>query len=167
LVTGDESAAARAVADQLGITHIHAGALPQDKAEIVGDLQAAGHVVAVVGDGINDSSALALADVSISLAHGADLAREAADVVLMEPNLFGLPHAIELSRQAMALIHQNLALVAAPNAAAMALATVGLLNPIGATILSNGSTVVAAANSLRPLARPTERAALHAVQPAS
>jgi Cu2+-exporting ATPase len=151
MVTGDEPAAARAVAEPLGISRVHAGALPQDKADIVRELQGAGHVVAVIGDGINDSPALALADVSVSLAHGADLAREAADVVLMEPELGRLPHAIELSRAAMGLIRQDVALVAAPNAVAMGLATAGLLSPIGATLLSNGSTVLAAMNSLRPL----------------
>jgi P-type E1-E2 ATPase len=152
MVTGDEPAAAMAAARPLGINRVHAGALPQDKADIVQRLQRQGHIVAVVGDGINDSPALALADVSVSLPHGADLAREAADVVLMEPDLRRLPHAIELSRQCMRLIEQNFALVGVPNAGAMALATAGLLNPIGATVISNGSTMLAAMNSLRPLA---------------
>ena len=89
MVTGDQPAAAQAVAGPLGISRVHTSALPQDKADIVRSLQQQGHIVAVVGDGINDSPALALADVSVSLAHGADLAREAADVVLMSPTSMG------------------------------------------------------------------------------
>jgi Cu2+-exporting ATPase len=151
LVTGDEPAAAAAVAGQLGIDKVHASALPHDKVAIVRELQRLGHVVAVVGDGINDSPALALADVSISMRHGADVAREAADIVLMEPHLWGVARAIELSRRSVGLIRENLVVVGVPNAVAMALAAGGAIGPLGATILSNGSTILAAANSLRPL----------------
>ncbi|HEV8636776.1 MAG TPA: heavy metal translocating P-type ATPase [Chloroflexota bacterium] len=164
MVTGDEPAAARAIARSLGIDRVHASALPHEKAEMVRELQRRGHVVAVVGDGINDSPALALADVSISMRHGADVARETADVVLVEPHLWGIAQAIELSRGALGLIRQNLALVGLPNAAAMALAATGAVSPLGATLISNGSTVVAAMNSLRPLAT-NGRARGHAAAP--
>jgi Cu2+-exporting ATPase len=130
---------------------VHAGALPDEKAAIVRDLQEQGRVVAVVGDGINDSPALAQADVSVSLPHGAGVAQETADVLLMDSDLSGLIRGIDLARQCVGLIRQNLVVVGVPNAAALALASVGGLSPVGSTLLNNGSTVVAALNSLRPL----------------
>ena len=151
LVTGDESRAAQTVAQSLGIQRVHAGALPDEKAAIVRDLQEQGRVVAVVGDGINDSPALAQADVSVSLPHGAGVAQETADVLLMDSDLSGLIRGIDLARQCVGLIRQNLVVVGVPNAAALALASVGGLSPVGSTLLNNGSTVVAALNSLRPL----------------
>lgn len=151
MVSGDEPSAANAIARQLGIGLVHAAALPEVKAAIVRELQQQGHVVAVVGDGLNDSAAFALADVSVSMPHGAEIARETADVVLMEPNLWKLANAITLARQCAGLIRQNLLIVAVPNATALTLASVGGLGPLGATLLNNGSTVFAALNSLRPL----------------
>lgn len=152
MVTGDEASTARAVARLVGIARVEAGVLPDEKAAIVRRLQEEGHVVAVVGDGINDSPALAHADVSVSLSHGADVARETADVILTDSNLTSLVHAIDLARQCVGLIRQNLVVVGVPNVAALALATAGGLSPVGSTLLNNGSTVVAALNSLRPLA---------------
>jgi Cu2+-exporting ATPase len=151
IVTGDELVTAQAVASSLDVQQVHAGTLPDEKADIVRELQRRGRIVAVVGDGINDSPALALANVSVSMPHGSDVARETADVVLTESDLWGLVHAIQLSRQGIGLIRQNLFVVGVPNAAAMALAAAGRLTPVGATLLNNGSTIVAAVNSLRPL----------------
>jgi len=150
MVTGDNPQVARAVAKQLGIDRVEASVFPERKAEIVRELRAEGHVVGVIGDGINDSPALAYADVSFSLKGGTDVARETADVVL-HGDLHGLPEAIDLSREATSLIRQNLAITAVPNAAGLLLAGAGVLGPIGATVLSNGSTVAAAVNALRPL----------------
>ena len=88
--------------------------------------------------------------------NGADVARETADVVLMHPKrLMSLAQAIELSRCCMKLIRDNVAIVAAPNAAALVLATAGWLNPVGATLLNNGSTIVAGVRSLQPLLSDT------------
>ncbi|HLZ08466.1 MAG TPA: HAD-IC family P-type ATPase, partial [Chloroflexota bacterium] len=151
LVTGDQLVPARAVARSLDVQTVHASTLPDDKAEIVRELQRRGRTVAVVGDGINDSPAFALANVSVSLPHGSDVARETADVVLTEADLWGLVEAIQLSRRGIGLIRQNLLVIGAPNAAAIALAAAGRLTPVGATLLNNGSTIVAAVNSLRPL----------------
>jgi Cu2+-exporting ATPase len=167
MVTGDEAAAAEPVARALGITRVHAATMPDEKAVIVASLQAEGHVVAVIGDGINDSPALALADVSISLRSGADVAKETADVVLMRPKqLMSLAHAIQLSRECMGLIRQNLALVAGPNATALALATGGVLSPVAATLVNNGSTILAGVNSLRPLrgARRAKKSRVNGVE---
>ena len=151
IVTGDDSISAYTVAATLGIGRVHAGVLPDEKAALTRALQAEGHVVAVVGDGINDSPALAIADVSVSLSHASDVARETADGLLVDSDLWGLVRAIDLARQCVGLINQNLVVVGVPNAAALALATIGGISPVGSTILNNGSTVVAALNSLRPL----------------
>jgi P-type Cu2+ transporter len=162
LVTGDSPAAARALAKRLGIAHVHAGALPDDKAALVRALQRRGCVVAMVGDGFDDALALVQADVSVSLAHGADIAQETADVVLLERDLMGLVRAIEWCRFSRGLIRENFLLVTAPNTIALLLAATGRVSPVVARLLSDGSTLLAAANSLRPLfgappvARPIE-----------
>ncbi|MBV9581261.1 MAG: heavy metal translocating P-type ATPase [Chloroflexi bacterium] len=150
MLTGDNARVARSVARELGIERVEADAFPERKAELVSELKAAGRKVAVVGDGINDSPALAYADVAISLETASDVARETADIVL-HGDLHGLPDAIDLARESLRLIRQNLAIVAVPNAAGMALATLGLLGPVAATAINNGSSVAAALNGLRPL----------------
>ncbi|MBV9354766.1 MAG: heavy metal translocating P-type ATPase [Chloroflexi bacterium] len=150
MVTGDNRRVAHAVAARLGIEQVRAEVLPDEKAVIVRNLQAQGRKVAVVGDGINDSPALAYANVSIGLDAGSDVARETADIVL-HGDLHGLPEAIQVARQSMTLIRQNLAIVGVPNAAGMLLAGFGALGPVAATALNNGSSVAAALNGLRPL----------------
>jgi heavy metal translocating P-type ATPase len=151
MITGDNQATADAVARQLGIEECYAETLPSSKADIVQALQRRGHVVAMVGDGINDSPALAFADVGIAMKHGADVARETADVVLMEDNLWKLLAAIEISRGAMRRISQNYAIIAGLNALALLLAIpTGLLSPNAAAVLSNGSAILASLNSIRP-----------------
>jgi Cu2+-exporting ATPase len=150
MVTGDSPEVAEAIAREVGIDRIEAAVFPERKAEIVRELQRQGRVVGVIGDGINDSPALAYADVAFSLKAGTDVARETAEVVL-HGDLHGLPEAIDLARESMRLIRQNLAIVAVPNAAGLALASAGLVGPAMAAALNNGSSVVAAVNSLRPL----------------
>ncbi len=152
MVTGDQAAVARSIARQIGIEQFEADVFPERKAEIVRELRARGHVVGVIGDGINDSPALAHADVSVSLKAGTDVAQETADVVL-HGDLHGLPEAIDIARESAALIRQNLGIIAVPNAAGMVLATTGTLGPIVSTVVNNGSTIVAALNGLRPLLR--------------
>jgi P-type Cu2+ transporter len=162
MVTGDAPAAAQALARRLGIAHVHASLLPNDKAALVRTLQRRGRVVAMVGDGFDDTPALVQADVSLSLAHGADVARETADVVLLQRDLMSLVRAIEGCRFSRGLIRENLLLVAVPNAVVLVLAATGRVTPVVARLLSDGSTLLAAANSLRPLfgplpiARPAE-----------
>lgn len=158
LLTGDKKQTAHAVAGELGIdiTHTHAEAFPEEKVAVVKDLHAKGKTVAFAGDGINDSPALAYAEVSVSFANGSEVARETADVVLMENNLRGLPEAIAIARQAMELIHQNTGIVAIPNLAALVLAVAVGIDPLAATLVNNGSTVVAGINGLRPLLADNE-----------
>lgn len=153
MLTGDNKRTASAVAAQLGIapTHTHAEAFPEQKATVVRELHEQGKTVAFVGDGINDSPALAYADVSVSFANGSDIARETADVVLMQNDLHGLLEAIAIARKARQLIQQNTGLIAVPNLAAMVIAVFFGLNPLAATVVNNGSTVVAGVNGLRPI----------------
>ncbi|MBW4685166.1 MAG: cadmium-translocating P-type ATPase [Komarekiella atlantica HA4396-MV6] len=162
MLTGDNKRTAKAVAAKLGIapTHTHAEAFPEQKATVVRKLHEQGKTVAFVGDGINDSPALAYADVSVSFANSSDIARETADVVLMQNDLYGLLEAMAIARKAKQLIHQNTSIVAIPNLAAMAIAVVFGLNPLAATVVNNGSTVVAGVNGLRPILKPSSNTTL-------
>ncbi|HIK29410.1 MAG: heavy metal translocating P-type ATPase [Oscillatoriaceae bacterium SKW80] len=153
MLTGDNWKRAKSAANRLGIpeTNVHAEAFPETKANVVRELHESGRTVAFIGDGINDSAALAYADVSISFGNGSDIARETADVVLMRNDLQGLLEAIALARQAMSLIHQNTAIVAIPNLAGLIMAGTFGLNPLAATVVNNGSSILAGVNGLRPL----------------
>ncbi len=156
MVTGDAPAAAHAVARMVGIEQVRAGVLPKDKAAIVAGLQAQGHRVAMVGDGINDAPALAQADVGISVGGGTDIAIEASDVTLMRGDLMAAVEAFRLSRRTMRTIRQNLFfafiynVILIPVAAGALYPTLGLLlSPMiasGAMALSSVSVVT---NSLR------------------
>lgn len=154
MLTGDADAVARRVAAELGIPRYFADMLPEDKAEVTKQLCRDGRVVAVVGDGINDSPALSYADIGISLSGGAEIAREAAGVVLIDDDLSKICEAIDVSRDAMRIIKQNFSLILASNAFAYALAIPGLLSPVLSTLVNNGSAVVACLNGLRPLLPP-------------
>jgi Cu2+-exporting ATPase len=128
--------------------------LPAQKAEFVQELRAKGHMVAMVGDGINDSPALSFADVGIAMKHGAQVAHESANIVLMEDNLWKLIQAIEISRDGVALVKQNYFIVAAMNTVALALALPGgLISPHVTALISNGSAIVASLNAVRPTLR--------------
>ncbi len=151
MLTGDRHGVAKRVADEVGVTRYVAELFPTDKVAAVKRLQQDGYTVAVVGDGINDSPALAYADVGIAVEGGTDVARETAHVVLLHGGLWKIPLAIDISREAMELIHQNWQVIAIPNTVALGLAFIGLMGPGATTILSNGSAVVATANALRPL----------------
>jgi Cu2+-exporting ATPase len=152
MLTGDNHTTAQAVAHQIGIKTCFAETLPSNKAELIRDLQRQGHVVAMVGDGINDSPALAYADVGIAMKHGADVARETADVVLMEDSLSKLNTAFVIARGTMARIRQNYAIIAGLNAFAFFLSIPqGLLSPNMAALMSNGSAILASLNSIRPV----------------
>jgi Cu2+-exporting ATPase len=154
MLTGDNAVVARAVCRRLGLTRHFADMLPADKASAIQELQRGGSVVAMVGDGINDSPALSFADVGIAMKHGAEVAHESAHVVFMEDSLWKLVKAVEISRGAVDLIRQNYAIVAGMNTLALVLALPGgLISPAVTALISNGSAILASLNGLRPLLR--------------
>ena len=155
MLTGDGQRTALAVAGKLGIDRFVADALPDDKQEFIRELQLQGKTVAMVGDGINDSQALALADVSIAMGKGTDIAMDVAMVTLMTSDLLLLPKAFNLSRQTVKLIHQNLFwafiynLIGIPIAAGILYPLYGiLLNPMLASAAMAFSSVSVVLNSL-------------------
>jgi P-type Cu+ transporter len=149
LLTGDHETAARAVAARAGIDEVHAGVLPEEKADAVAALQAEGHVVAMVGDGVNDAAALARADLGLAMGAGTDAAIEAGDVTLVRDDLGAVPDALRLARRTLATIRSNLFWAFAYNVAAIPLAAVGLLNPMVAGAAMAFSSVFVVLNSLR------------------
>ena len=157
LMSGDAQASVEAVARAVSVDRCHAEMLPEDKAARVRELQSQGKTVAMVGDGINDAPALAVADVGISLHGGTDVALETADVVLLEAGLARLPAAFQMADDAMRRVRLGLGYVLVPNAVAIVLGAVGLLAPGGAALINNGSTVVASLAAVSPLFRGRRR----------
>ena len=151
LVTGDNRDAALAAARAAGIPDdaVRAGVMPEDKVAVVHELQAAGRVVAMVGDGVNDAAALAQADLGIALAGGTDVAIEASDITLVRADLDAAVDAVRLSRKTLAVIKGNLFWAFAYNVAAIPLAMAWLLSPVVAGAAMAFSSVFVVSNSLR------------------
>ena len=151
MATGDRRAVAEAIASEVGIppSDIHAGLSPADKLTLVADLQAAGHCVAMVGDGVNDAAALAAADLGISMGAGSDVAVHASDLTLMRNELTSVADAIRLSRRTLRTIKVNLVWAFGYNVAAVPLAMSGRLSPFVAGLAMVLSSVFVVSNSLR------------------
>jgi Cu2+-exporting ATPase len=153
LLSGDARAPVLAIARHCGIDDAIGEVLPQDKADVVRKLKAEGRKVAMVGDGINDAPALAVADVGVSLHGGTEVALETADVVLLEGGLERLPEVFGVAERAMARVKEVLGIVLAPNTLAIAAGALGLINPITAATVNNGSTIAASLHAVLPLLR--------------
>lgn len=151
LLTGDNASVATRVATEVGIAaaNVYAGVLPSEKVDIVRRLQAGGRKVAMVGDGVNDSAALATADIGMAMGTGTDAAIEAGDITLVRGDLRTVPVALRLSSRTLRVIKQNLFWAFGYNAAAIPLAAFGLLNPMIAGAAMALSSVIVVANSLR------------------
>lgn len=158
LLTGDHAASAAAVAREVGIAAVHANALPADKVAYIKELQQQGHRVAMVGDGINDSAALAQADLSVAMGQGSDIAIHTAMATLVSPSLAKLPELVALSRRTLRIIRENLGwaflynLIAIPVATGVLSKALGfVLDPMVAAAAMACSSVLVVSNSLRLL----------------
>ena len=151
MVTGDNSRTAGSIAQQVGIAgdHVFAEVAPEKKAGIVADLQRRGERVAFVGDGINDAPALEQADLSIAVSRASDIAREAADIILLKSDIEAVPESIGLARATLRTIKQNLFWAFFYNAAAIPLAVFGFMSPVLCAAAMGLSDIVVIGNALR------------------
>jgi len=157
LLSGDAAGPVQAVAQAVGVDEARGSLLPDEKAASVRALRQSGRVVAMVGDGINDAPALALADVGISISGSTDLAVETADVVLLEGGLAQLAEAFSLSSRTMTSVRLGLGLILIPNAIAMLLGLFGRISPPTAALINNGATIASVLFGAAPLALPSKR----------
>jgi Cu+-exporting ATPase len=149
LLTGDTDRVARAVGAELGVDEVISQVLPADKASAIEKLQADGRTVAMVGDGINDSAALATANLGMAMVQGSDIAMKSADIILVRDDLRVIADAVLLSRKTLRTIRGNLAWAFGYNIAAIPIAAFGLLNPLIAAAAMALSSVLVISNSLR------------------
>lgn len=149
LISGDTAGPVAALADRLGIANCTASALPEDKLRLIGDLSARGHRVLMVGDGLNDTAALAGAHVSISPATALDAARVASDIVLLGADMAPIADAMRIAGQARKRILENFGLSAAYNIIAVPLALAGLATPLAAALAMSLSSITVSLNALR------------------
>ncbi|HHT9106751.1 MAG TPA: heavy metal translocating P-type ATPase [Candidatus Wujingus californicus] len=150
MLTGDNDTTARNVANRLGIEEYHAQILPEGKTEIIKNLKVKGYVVAMVGDGINDSPAISYADVGISMKHGADIAKEACDILLLDRGLEGIIEVREIAQDAMFRIKKNFRYIMGINTTLIGLGIGGMISPVLSALIHNATTVVVSASTLKP-----------------
>jgi Cd2+/Zn2+-exporting ATPase len=154
LISGDTRAVAQAIGKELGVDHIEAETLPEQKLEFIRDLQARGHKVAYVGDGVNDAPALAAADVGIAMGNiGTNVAMESADIVLLTDNIERLPYLIDLSRSALKIVQNNVIFAMSMNVLSVALGILGVIGPVFGAVMHEASALPVVANSARLIGR--------------
>jgi heavy metal translocating P-type ATPase len=147
MVTGDNERTAHAIAEELGISAVHAGVLPQEKSAMIRKLQTHGHKVAMVGDGINDAPAIMRSDIGIAIGAGSDIAIESADIVIVGDRLRGVIDAYNVCRSSYRKTVQNVLLAFVFNGIGVPLAMTGMLHPVWAMIAMAGSVSAVLANS--------------------
>jgi Cu+-exporting ATPase len=149
ILTGDHEETARAIAARVGVGHVLSGVLPEDKAQKIQDLKARGKTVCMVGDGVNDTPALAAADVSVAMGTGSDVAIEAAGVLLPAGKLTKLTEAFGISKKTMRVVRQNLRWALGYNLVSISAAAAGLLHPSLCAMAMSLSSIGVLMNSLR------------------
>ncbi len=149
LLSGDNDAAVKSVADTLGIKYYQAKLLPADKLNVVQALQSKGEVVAMIGDGVNDAPVLAAANVSIAMGKGSQLAQASADMILLAEDLNQIPASIKLSKRMQTIIHQNFSWAILYNVVAVPVAAMGFITPWMAAIGMSMSSLLVVLNALR------------------
>ena len=151
MLTGDSYKAAKMTAEQLGITEYKYQVLPEDKHKYIEDLKDKGHCVIMVGDGINDTPALAAANVSVAMNDASDIARETADITIKDSSLNQLPRVRILSKELMERIHKNYRFILGFNSSLLLLGFMGVITPSISALLHNASTMMICAKSKTPL----------------
>jgi Cu+-exporting ATPase len=149
MLTGDHEQSAQKVASKVGIDEVYAKLLPQDKSAIIDKFHQDGHVVVMVGDGINDAIALASSDIAIAMGNGADVAISVSDIVLLDEKPASIYEAYKLSRRTFHAVKENLGFSLLYNAVAVPLAVMGFVNPLVAALSMSLSSLVVVGNSLR------------------
>jgi len=149
MLTGDHAQSAHKVATQVGITKVHAKLLPHEKAQMIDKYHEKGHVVVMVGDGINDAIALASSDIAIAMGNGADIAISVSDVVLLDEKPKGIFEAYRLSRRTFRAVKENLGFSLLYNVVAVPLAVMGFVNPLVAALSMSLSSLIVVGNSMR------------------
>jgi P-type Cu+ transporter len=149
MITGDHEAVARSIASSVGIEHVYASVLPEEKATIIEQIKSEGYFVAFVGDGINDAIALKAANVGFSMSNGSDIAIESSDVTLLAHNLHLVNQAIDVSKATLRNIYQNFGWAFSYNIIAIPMAAFGLLSPTVAAVAMSFSSITVVMNALR------------------
>lgn len=156
MITGDGESTAKSVCNKLGIEKYYARVLPEDKLNIINSMKDEGHTVVMVGDGINDSPALAAADVSVAMKDASDIAREVADITLLSSDLHRLIVLRDLSEKLFKRIYNNYRFTSVFNSGLILLGITGVISPVTSALLHNISTMCLCANSMKPFLNPEE-----------